>query len=274
MGVILRPETKIRYDDVSQVRLFAKDGRPCEVAVSAGELAVFERAAKALRLRCQPPPRRRRRPSASFTTLSLLQASMQSADYPPPPTASTPIPATETAPVAAPGPRLISAPAVHQERKRDEEDKLLPGCIKVSAITAALKCDHIEYSLCMRSSFVSPSTGAEAAASAHVVSTVSRVCAYVASISMDQSFILNDGLLHTQRFTYVHALHQTLLHCPATKTAAMALAPLAPRKTYTWSALMTSDVSNATARRRVVEIPCYINAVLASPKMSVRKWGT
>lgn len=71
-----------------------------------------------------------------------------------------------------------------------------------------------------------------------------------------------------QRFAQVYALHQTLLRDAATSTAAKALSSLAPRKTLTWSAFLTSDMSLATVGRRMVEIPRYLEAVLNNPKLA------
>lgn len=73
----------------------------------------------------------------------------------------------------------------------------------------------------------------------------------------------------TQRFSEVHALHQTLLRCPSAKAAAKGLVRLAPRKTMTWSALLASDTRDATIAKRMVQIPQYLNAVLADGKVRV-----
>ncbi len=73
-----------------------------------------------------------------------------------------------------------------------------------------------------------------------------------------------------QRFSNVQALHEVLLKSPATRSAAKALErlALAPKKTFTWSAFMTSDVSKATVESRMVEIPRYLNAVLGNETLA------
>lgn len=232
-----------------------------------------------------PPPQ----PQSPVQPVSAWVVSGEKAAASPPPASPAPIPATEATREQAQPPEAEVVVEEEEEQPVKEEPVVL-GRVAVSAVSHQLiHCDHIAYNLCVRSSYVFPSTGAEATASAHVVSRV-RVYYYVHinACGMEKEWIpprpssmlnplffkTNEPHTHTQhlfiyiqRFAEVHALHQALLRAPTTKAAAKALAPLAPRKTFTWSALATSDVRKATVRRRVEAIPAYLNAVLEEPKV-------
>jgi hypothetical protein len=130
-------------------------------------------------------------------------------------------------------------------------------------------CSHVVYGL-----RVTTSTSAWG-------SVVGKITHKVSRLGLDASPMIDShscsDILYTrphhhiieQRFSEVHALHQALLRCPTAKAAAKSLAHVAPKKTMTWSALLKSDTRDATIAKRMVEVPKYLNAVLADQEVRI-----
>lgn len=204
--------------------------------------------------------------------------------------ASTPISESEPAPTTVPAPSpkpdeptLVSVPVAVPVPEAAApgpipiaDAKQADGSVATVEATAhkLIKCTHVVYGLQLTSS----STGAWASASGKTAYKV-RFDFDGFKVHSPHRTPLPDSHNapippnHTQRFSEVHALHLALLKCPAAKAAAKSLAHIAPKKTCTWSALVTSDTRDATVGKRMLRIPAYLNAVLAHEEVRIGAWG-